>query len=169
MNEMGIRQAEDLAEKICEISFQGIVYSPLLRARQTAEIIFEKVKREWSNAEKRIWKKENVLLMEQDYGCANGRFITFSDEEWETWYATYGQGGESDQQFEARIHQAAKSLLQYGEECILVVSHGAVVSKLAKMFTGQEYPISGIGNGTIICVETEGYVCEKLKDKERQT
>ena len=94
-------------------------------------------------------------MMEQDYGCANGRFITFTDEEWESWYATYGQGGEPDQQFEARMHQAARSLLECGEECVIVVSHGAVVSKLVKILTGKVTPISGIGNGTVTCVEVE--------------
>lgn len=158
LNENGIRQAQELAERLREYSFEGIVCSPLLRARQTAEQIFSVLKKEECRTDKPdrpLWLKENPLLMEQDYGSANGRLIAFSDEEWKTWYQTYGDGGETDGQFGERMERAAEAILSYPAKALLVVSHGAVISQLAELFTGQNHPVSGIGNGEILCLEVE--------------
>lgn len=83
LNDTGIRQARQMAEQLKKIPFQGILYSPLLRARQTAKIIYnclnqEKKTAEQKDTERKLWKKEEILLMEQDYGSANGLPITFS-------------------------------------------------------------------------------------------
>lgn len=140
---------------MAELPFQGIVYSPLLRTKQTADIIYEILKQKEALSGRNLWMRENALLMEQDYGCANGRSITFTDEEWDQWYSCYGQGGESDREFEKRINRAALSLLMYEAESLLIISHGAVIGKLMEIITGQPVLISGIKNGTIYCVEVE--------------
>lgn len=160
LNDTGIRQARQMAEQLKKIPFQGILYSPLLRARQTAKIIYnclkqEKKTTEQKDKERKLWKKEEILLMEQDYGSANGLPITFSDDEWEQWFRDHAVGAETDRQFEARMYRAAERILENQAESLLVVSHGAVMGKLAEIFTGQIYPISGIGNGEILCLEVE--------------
>lgn len=53
------------------------------------------------------------------------------------------------------MYRAAERILENQAESLLVVSHGAVMGKLAEIFTGQIYPISGIGNGEILCLEVE--------------
>lgn len=155
LNEAGVRQAEKLAEALLAYSFQGIVYSPLLRAEKTAKIIASFLEKEKRTADRAWFTAQNPLLKEQDYGSANGLFISFSDGEWEEWYRANSVGGETDEAFEARMDEAARSLLDYGAESLLVVSHGAVISRLAERFTGQKHPVSKIKNGEILCVEVE--------------
>ena len=107
LNDTGMRQARQMAEQLKKIPFQGILYSPLLRARQTAKIIYNCLNQEKKRQSKKtrngsFGRKEEILLMEQDYGSANGLPITFSDDEWEQWFRDHAVGAETDRQFEAR-------------------------------------------------------------------
>ncbi len=147
LNENGIRQAQETAEQLRDVTWDGMVYSSLARARQTAQIIAETL------PQKGAWMRASDLLREQDYGSANGLPITFSDEQWETWYALRGVGGETDGQFEDRMRQAAEELLELGSGNLLVVTHGAVMEKLWEIFTGERFPVSSISNGQILCLE----------------
>lgn len=71
LNETGIKQANDLKEKIKDMKFDVIYSSPLLRAKHTAEIL-------------NIYNKEIVLddrLIERDPGNLEGQPLEITDRE----------------------------------------------------------------------------------------
>ena len=80
LNEKGREEAKTFAEKIKDLDFDRIISSDLLRAKETAEIINEKVHKE-------IFL--DARLRSVDYGNLEGRFIPdITQEEWKIYNST---------------------------------------------------------------------------------
>lgn len=96
LNENGIRQANELKEKIRNINYDIIISSPLLRAKHTAQII------NVNNKEILI----NDKLKERDPGNLSGKPLTVTnrDEYWNyNTTITYGTS-ENIRDFFMRVH-----------------------------------------------------------------
>jgi broad specificity phosphatase PhoE len=122
LNEVGLKQAQEAAEILKEESFDIIISSPRIRARQTAEIIAKKAHRQ--------------ILLEQDlaeriWGEAEGKPVdptksSFDDKD-------TPPGAETFSAFQRRVMEAVSSLLLIGK-LPLIVSHGGVFKALTHSF-----------------------------------
>lgn len=129
LNDEGLDQARRVAELLAvtlpdESGSRGvrIVSSPLLRARQTAEHIAERLNREIHIDER--W-------VELDYGVYDGTpLLSVPDDVWRRWRSddTFApEGGESLADVHSRVTRACDELLNGsthgGAETLVVVSH----------------------------------------------
>lgn len=135
LNENGIRQANELKEKIRNINYDIIISSPLLRAKHTAQII------NVNNKEILI----NDKLKERDPGNLSGKPLTVTnrDEYWN--YNTtiiYGTS-ENIRDFFMRVHNFLDDLKKEDYESVLIVAHSGV----SKAFNGY---FEGIKDGMFL-------------------
>lgn len=135
LNENGIRQANELKEKIKNINYDIIISSPLLRAKHTAQIINVNNKKILINDK----------LKERDPGDLSGKPLTVTnrDEYWN--YNTtiiYGTS-ENIREFFKRIYNFLEDLKKEDYESVLIVAHSGV----SKAFNGY---FEGIKDGMFL-------------------
>ena len=135
LNENGIRQANELKEKIRNINYDIIISSPLLSAKHTAQII------NVNNKEILI----NDKLKERDPGNLSGKPLTVTnrDEYWNyNTTITYGTS-ENIRDFFMRVHNFLDDLKKEDYESVLIVAHSGV----SKAFNGY---FEGIKDGMFL-------------------
>ena len=125
---LGRQQVEKLAAhwKVQQQQFDGLIASPLLRTRQTAEILSKALDHSIEYDE---------LLEERDVGQASGLTFEESRERFElpevfTPYFRFGIDGESEWILHMRAGRALESLMQRAAGHYLVVSHGGLMNRL---------------------------------------
>ncbi len=145
LNETGIEQAKVLGEKIKDLNFDVIFSSPLIRAKQTAEII--------NNNNLNIIYDER--LRERKVGDLAGKPLSFTKRE-EYWnYNTscfYGTE-ESIKDFFKRIFNFLDELKTLDFDKVLIVSHSGVSKAFSAYFEGLKdgmFLNRGLPNGEII-------------------
>ena len=146
LNAKGLQQAEELASKLSGITFDVIVSSPLLRARQTAEIIRKSV-------------DAPMVIIEEFAEVCTGVYEGLTREEAQAqhpqvWarlaeiYATTGSrplddgptGAETLMQFDARIAGGlAKLKAAYAESKVLLVCHGFSARVINRQLSGLSF------------------------------
>lgn len=135
LNENGIRQANELKEKIKNINYDIIISSPLLRAKHTAQIINVNNKKILINDK----------LKERDPGDLSGKSLTVTnrDEYWN--YNTTIRYGTSEniREFFKRIYNFLEDLKKEDYESVLIVAHSGV----SKAFNGY---FEGIKDGMFL-------------------
>lgn len=135
LNENGIRQANELKEKIKNINYDIIISSPLLRAKHTAQIINVNNKKILINDK----------LKERDPGNLSGKPITVTnrDEYWN--YNTTIRYGTSEniRDFFMRVYNFLDELKKEDYESVLIVAHSGV----SKAFNGY---FEGIKDGMFL-------------------
>ena len=135
LNENGIRQANELKEKIKNINYDIIISSPLLRAKHTAQIINVNNKKILINDK----------LKERDPGDLSGKPLTVTnrDEYWN--YNTTIRYGTSEniRDFFKRIYNFLEDLKKEDYESVLIVAHSGV----SKAFNGY---FEGIKDGMFL-------------------
>lgn len=135
LNENGIRQANELKEKIKNINYDIIISSPLLRAKHTAQIINVNNKKILINDK----------LKERDPGDLSGKplAVTNRDEYWN--YNTTIRYGTSEniREFFKRIYNFLEDLKKEDYESVLIVAHSGV----SKAFNGY---FEGIKDGMFL-------------------
>ncbi len=128
LTELGIKQAEELREKIKTIEIDAIFCSTLLRAKHTASIINE-------NHKPIIYDDR---IKERNVGDLAGRPLTVTnrDEYWN--YNTSLQYGTSEniKLFFKRVYQFLEELKNQPYECILIVAHSGVSKAFSAYFEG---------------------------------
>ena len=135
LNENGIRQANELKEKIKNINYDIIISSPLLRAKHTAQIINVNNKKILINDK----------LKERDPGDLSGKPLTVTnrDEYW-NYNTTIGYGtSENIREFFKRIYNFLEDLKKEDYESVLIVAHSGV----SKAFNGY---FEGIKDGMFL-------------------
>ena len=135
LNETGIKQAEELREKIKNIKYDFIISSPLSRARQTADII-------------NVDNKNIVIddrLKERDPGSLSGQPLEVTNrEEYWNYYATIQYGtSENIKEFFNRVYNFLDELKTKDYKNVLIVAHSGV----SKAFSGY---FNGIDNGKFL-------------------
>jgi broad specificity phosphatase PhoE len=135
LDETGRAQALDLAERVAAHGFAALWCSPLLRARETADVVAERIGLE---------PREDPRLMETDAGTWTDRsFVEVRAEAPERFAAFVAgdpdfafPGGESFAQQELRV-AAALDEVELGELPALVVCHGMVIRAAVSVRAGH--------------------------------
>lgn len=134
LNERGRAQAQALAErwKREKMKFDFVISSPLLRARETAEIIASKLG---------LLVEFDPLWLERNNGefagLTNHEVQTnFSHPEFGTPYDAVGTHGEGDWELFLRAGQALHDLLKREPARYLIVSHGGLLNQLMHTIVG---------------------------------
>jgi broad specificity phosphatase PhoE len=167
LTQTGREQAQTLAEKLRDVKFTAIYASPMLRARQTAEIL---------NAPHELTVQFVPALLEHDAGNFEGR----ADEEawneysrlFETWVVKRDldariEGGESFNDMHTRFAPFLNSLVdEYGETDanILLVGHAGIFhAMLPLLLSNVSYEFGYhhiLSNTAVVTVELhDGALC----------
>jgi len=135
LNQNGLNQAHEAIPIIKTIEFEKIWSSPLLRARQTAQIIGESFGLEIEYAD---------FLKERGWGVGEGesheRFLpdmTPMNKVTKIPSCDLPKGSETYDEFETRIVQAFKEILIPSRKAPLVVSHGGVFRVLTTLLADE--------------------------------
>jgi probable phosphoglycerate mutase len=128
LNDLGVRQAASLAQKLATLELAAIYASPLERAQETAARIA---------ARHRVGVQTAPELGEVRFGRWTARSFAEldADEAWERWNhmrsAARAPGGESALEVQARIVALLERVrIAHPDACVAVVSHADVI-KLA--------------------------------------
>jgi broad specificity phosphatase PhoE len=149
LNDTGRAQAAELAERAVAYDFQALWCSPLLRARETADIVAAAIGRE---------PKEDARLMETDAG--NWTDLTFTavraktPELFDAFAAAESgfafPGGESFAEQELRVDAALRDV-EAGVLPALVVCHGMVIRAAFAARAGNEsIPFKRVPNAALV-------------------
>lgn len=128
LTEKGIKQAEELREKMKIINYDIIISSPLIRAKHTAEII-------------NVQEKEIIIdnrLEERNPGSLSGQPLEVTNRE-EYWnYNTEIQYGTSEniKEFVARVYIFLDDLKNKDYKSVLIVAHSGVSKAFSCYFEG---------------------------------
>ena len=142
LNDNGKRQAQEAADALRSEKAQSLYTSPLLRCRQTAEIIAEKIGLEPMNMEG---------LKELDFGWLEGRpFRDHSSQNYGYLVKLYDHfahrviralTGESIRNFHQRIMADWNRILEKNPKgTIIVVGHSAVFNNILIHYFGKNFP-----------------------------
>lgn len=120
LNEKGKEQAKILGQRLYNNSIDLIICSPLLRTKQTAEII---------NENKNVSIIYDERIMERDFGEFEGMNITeFNfDDYWNYYKNIKYQKAENITDFFERVYSFMDEIKEkYSDKNILLVTHGGV-------------------------------------------
>lgn len=135
LNSVGVKQAYELAERIKGDSFEIIFTSPLKRAKQTAQIIADKIN---------VPVEQREEINERDFGTMAGKSweemisvvksnANFKDIDLEQKYDYRPFGGECIDDVKERLLRFIEELkINYSDKKVLVVAHGGIM-KLAHL------------------------------------
>lgn len=127
LTELGIKQAEELKDKIKDMKFDVVISSPLIRAKHTTKIINNK----------NIIKYDDRLA-ERNPGSLSGQPLEVTNRE-EYWnYYTEIQYGTSEniQEFFNRVYNFLDELKTKEYKNVLVVAHSGVSKAFSGYFDG---------------------------------
>ena len=135
LTKKGIKQAEELREKIKTINYDIVICSPLVRAKHTAKII-------------NIKEKEMIIdnrLEERNPGSLSGQSLDVTNrEEYWNYNTTIKYGTSEDiKLFFDRVYNFLDELKTKNYESVLIVAHSGV----SKAFYGY---FEGIENGLFL-------------------
>ena len=128
LTKKGIKQAEELREKIKTIDYDIIICSPLIRAKHTAKII-------------NVKEKEILIdnrLEERNPGDLNGKPISYTNrEEYWNYYTKIKYGtSENIQDFFKRVYAFLDELKTKNYKSVLIVAHSGVSKAFSGYFEG---------------------------------
>lgn len=128
INENGIKQAEDLREKIKNINYDVVISSPLIRALHTAKIINAK--------DKEIITDDR--LVERNPGSLEGKSVDVTNrEEYWNYYTNIKYGTEERiPELCIRIKEFLDELRVKNYESVLIVAHSGVSKAFYVYFNG---------------------------------
>lgn len=124
LNDTGIRQAEALADKVKGLGLEVIYSSPLIRAKQTAEIVANRLKREV-----RVLPELTEGCLGICEGMLKDDIAAKYPEKWAEWYSdnmnmdTRWPDGESKLEMQQRMFKGFEKMLSAPENIIGVASH----------------------------------------------
>ena len=155
LNEIGKEQARKVAENLSEVHLDIIYYSPLVRARQTAQEIF--------NNHKKVKYIEAPEIIERDFGKYEGKSSDIEPPYYGLWdYSLESssiKGGETMEDIKKRVYPFLDKLAnQYKNQNICLVCHGGVGLIIREYFegapkSGNLLDFSPIPNGETIIFE----------------
>lgn len=145
INQVGIKQAKELRDKIKNIKFDAIYSSPLLRAKHTASII--NVQNNEIIVDKRLQERNTGNLGGKSLECTNR-------EEYWNYYSTIKYGTEeSMESLFSRVQDFLDELKTKGYDKVLIVAHSGVSKAFNAYFNGipktGKFLNLGLKNGEI--------------------
>lgn len=158
ISERGVGQAEKLAGRLSAQSINSCYCSPMLRCRQTAEILNKKI-----SCDVIIEKR----LAEVDFGRWEG--LTFEEirhrdpemvDRWSTNILGFTfPDGENSQHFHGRVVDVLDRLFTCGDDSVMVVTHGGVVRLMICILLGisfDNYLLFDVKPGTFAELDVYG-------------
>ena len=151
MNEAGIRQISDLADRLVQsgIRFDRLIASPLSRAKKTAELIAE-----------RTGFPDDIVFdadfVERSCGALEGQLWTPDLDLNDPAY-----GMETDRELCERAERALAKYTFSNDERIMIVSHGAMLTAVRTVLSDHKLDLydktaSVIQGNVLCCVKEEG-------------
>ena len=147
LTELGHRQAEELGHKIVSegLKIDEILYSPLIRAAETARHISEVTG---------MPRREEIRLKEQNFGKyestpRNGEEFKVAKQ----CFINHFEGGESMLQLAQRIYNLLDELRKDTDKTYLLVAHNGIARVVQSYFydmTNEEYAGFGIDNCAVL-------------------
>lgn len=130
LTKKGIKQAEELREKIKTINYDIVICSPLVRAKHTAKII-------------NVKEKEMIIdnrLEERNPGSLSGQSLDVTNrEEYWNYNTTIKYGTSEDiKLFFDRVYNFLDELKTKNYESVLIVAHSGVSKAFYGYFEGIE-------------------------------
>lgn len=130
LNPTGISQAEELADTLQKEQFDAIYSSDLSRAKQTAQIVAEKLGMSITT-DPRLREICKGIWEGMSFDEVKGKYAAALSQDHADPANSRTPGGETVAEVAARMAAAANDIsLRYPEGSILVVSHGLAVSTL---------------------------------------
>ena len=127
LTQTGMAQAVQLAENAVGKGIDLIIASPMLRTRQTAGVVAEKLG---------VPVQTDDRLIEQDYGIYEGmdrKTQAFLDNKRQ--FATRHPGGESAMQLAYRVYSLLEEVrAKYPDRTVLLVCHGGIMRVIRTYF-----------------------------------
>ena len=170
LTELGRQQVHALAERLKELPITTMYSSPVLRAMDTADILYQALSLPYRVTE---------ALREYHCGVLEGQ----SDEEswrlhrqyYEDWtlrhdYLSKPEGGESFEDIQKRFLPFIESLKRDEDEHILLVGHGGLLHLMLPLvltnIDNDFVNAHGIGHTECVVAElrADGFVCEQWGD-----
>ena len=131
LSELGARQVAGLVPRVRDLRLTALVHSPLDRARASARILLDGLRRAPDQVE------EVAELAEVDFGEMEG--LTAEEiaarcpdwyQEWQAGRATSFPGGESFAGFDQRVAAAIQAVLaRYPQGDLMVVAHKGIIKR----------------------------------------
>ena len=153
LTDEGRAQARALAERWRgeQVKFDLAVTSPLVRAKETAEIIANILK---------IPLELDPIWVERDNGELSGLTQAEAQErfprpEFITPYDSFGESGEGDWELYLRAGRAVHELIKRPAGKYLIVSHGGLLNKVTYAILG--IPVQANSNGPSFRFENTGF------------
>jgi broad specificity phosphatase PhoE len=152
LDDTGRGQAQELAERAAAHGFAALWCSPLLRARETTDIVARRIALE---------PREDARFMETDAGDWTDRLFTDVQAEAPAEFAAFAAGdpgfafpgGESFAHQGQRVAAALRAVEQ-DELPALVICHGMVIRAALSRRTGQWEPhAQRVANGALVPLE----------------
>ena len=130
LNERGKEQAKRMGKQLCGLGINKLYSSPLLRARQTSQIIAQELENE-------IPIQYTPALREQDFGIFEG--VLRNDEQYQIekhQYFKRFKNGESFLNVAARVYPFLDELIATSndQDVILLSCHGGICRMIASYF-----------------------------------
>ena len=129
LNEVGMKQAEQLAEQMADVHLDAVYSSQLQRAMATAKMVAER----HGNCRFEV----NESLNEMNFGIYEGKVRTDKEyqEEKRKYFKRY-EGGESYMDVAARVYPFIEMLKQRNEDALVVAHNG-----ICRVFTNYFQPM----------------------------
>ena len=139
LNDEGIAQAHNLTKNLHEGDFDIIFTSTLKRAKQTAEIIADKIK---------VPIIERKEIVERDFGSLSGKgwdemgkneTMSFREMDSNANYNYRPYGGESVEDVKNRLRKIVNEVKKdFSDKKVLVVAHGGILKLANVLFLGKK-------------------------------
>lgn len=124
LTERGFEQARAVAERLGDAGASRILTSPLRRARETAQVIAEKL-------DLPVTELEELRELRESDGFGELSLTDQRQRRWSVWMAEHGddpdhsyRGGESFNEIVARVRHVQEQLVADDAESTIAVSHG---------------------------------------------
>lgn len=128
INDNGIKQAEEIREKIKELDYEVVYCSPLKRTIQTANII---------NVQNKNIIYDERLVERKFPGLVGKPLETVNREEYWNYYSDKRfEDEETVKELFERVHGFLNELKNKNYKCVLIVAHGGVSRGFYSYFNG---------------------------------
>ena len=160
LNELGVEEAYNTSKLLEKIDFDLIICSPLIRARQTADIINK-------NRNNQIVFDERIL--ERSMGDLEGKHYTDDNSQiWDININANGNNIETMEDFKSRVYDFLIEIEnKYSDKNILLVTHGGVSALINCYFNDNLYE-GTISNKFLKNCDYACYSSSRNKNKVRK-
>ena len=158
LNQNGRKQATIVRDSLFDTSIDKIICSPLLRAKQTADII---------NQRKQVEIIYDNRLIERDFGEFEGMNTKDFDFDgfWDYYQNEHYKKAENIQDFFDRVYEAVDDIMMtYQEETILIVAHGGISIPIDCYFR-KSIPTGSLLHQNIVLGNCQVKAYQKKSDK----